>query len=74
MRHRTLGVGHYDSVECLSCLWIGHVMQQGDAPIELHLGLLGAGDAKVNGSEGMAGVFLDLTHSVARKESGQDGN
>jgi hypothetical protein len=35
-------------------------MQEGNRPIELHLGLFGAGDGEVNRAQGMAGVLRYL--------------
>ncbi len=32
-------------------------MQQGNGPVELHLGLFGAGDGEVNDAQGMAGML-----------------
>ena len=64
MRHRAPRVCRRHSLECFPCLWIRHVMQEGDRAIELHLGLLGAGDGKVNRAKGVAGVLLGLAFCV----------
>jgi hypothetical protein len=47
-------------------------MQEGDCVIELHLGLLGAGDGKVDSAQGVAGVLLDLASRFAREAPKQD--
>ena len=72
MRHRAPGIGRCDLLECLPCLWIRHVMQEGDRPIELHLGLFGAGNGKVNRAQGMAGVLVDLASHFAHATPKQD--
>ena len=64
--HRALGIVFCDSLERLPCLWVRHVMQQGDRPIEFLLGLFGAGDGKVNPAQRVAGVLLDLAARFAR--------
>jgi len=72
MRHRAPRIGLCDLLECLSCLWIRHVMQEGDRSIELHLGLFGAGDGKVNRAQAVAGVLIDLASRFAREAPKQD--
>ena len=62
--HRALGIGRRDLLECLPGRRIRHVMQEGDRAIELHLGLLGTGDGKVNRAQGVAGVLLKLVCAV----------
>jgi hypothetical protein len=47
-------------------LWIRHVVQESDRSIELHLALLGAGDGKINGTQGMPCVLLGLAACFAR--------
>jgi hypothetical protein len=47
-------------------------MQEGDRAIELHLGLFGARDAKVNRAQGVVGVLLDLASCGARTAPKQD--
>jgi hypothetical protein len=47
-------------------------MQEGDRPIELHLGLLGAGDGEANRAQGVAGVLLNLASRFARAAHKQD--
>jgi hypothetical protein len=51
-------------------------MQQGDRTIELHLGVFGAADGKVNRAQGVAGVLLNPAfHSAAAKqENHQSGS
>jgi hypothetical protein len=53
-------------------------MQEGDRAIELHLGLLGAGDGKVNRAKGVAGVLLDLascfTCAAPKQDDHQTGS
>jgi hypothetical protein len=66
MRHRAASVCRRDSLEFIPCLWIRHVMQEGDRSIELHLGLFGAGDGKVDRAQRVAGVLLDLGSRFAR--------
>ena len=39
MRHRAVGIGRGDLLECLPRLRIRHVMQKGDSMVEFHLGL-----------------------------------
>jgi hypothetical protein len=47
-------------------------MQEGDRSIELYLGLLGAGDGKVDRAQGVAGVSLDLVSRFARAAPERD--
>jgi hypothetical protein len=49
-------------------------MKEGDRAIELHLGLLGAGDGKVNRAQGVAGVLLDMVSCFTRAAPEQDEN
>jgi hypothetical protein len=49
-------------------------MQQGDRPIELRLGLFGAGDGKVNPAQRVAGVLLDLAARFARAAPKQNSD
>jgi hypothetical protein len=49
-------------------------MQEGDRPVELYLGSFGAGDGKVNGAQGMAGVLLGLASGFARESPKHDNH
>ncbi len=47
-------------------------MQESDRSIELHLGLFGAGDGKVNRAQGVTGMLLDLASRFSRAAPKQD--
>jgi hypothetical protein len=47
-------------------------MQEGGCSVELHLGLFGAADGKVDRAQGVAGVLLDLASRFAREAPEQD--
>jgi hypothetical protein len=49
-------------------------MQEGDRPIELHLGLFGAANGKINLAQGMAVVLEDLASRFAHASPKQDGH
>jgi hypothetical protein len=53
-------------------------MQQGDRTIELHLGVFGTGDGKVNCAHGVAGMLLNpasrSTCAAAKQEDHQSGS
>lgn len=68
--HRDAGC--CDSLECLPCLWIRHVMQEGNRLIELHLSLFRAGDGEVSRTQGVAGMVLDLASRFVREASKRD--
>lgn len=71
LRHRASGIGGRDSLECLPCLWIRHVMQERDCAIELLLGLPGAGNKNVDRAQGVS-VLLDRVSRFARAASEQE--
>jgi hypothetical protein len=48
-------------------------MQEGNRPIELRLGLLGAGDRKVNRAQGMVSMLLNLASRFACTAHKQHG-
>jgi hypothetical protein len=49
-------------------------MQEGDRPIELHLGLFGARNGKVSRAQGVAGVLVGLASHFAHASPKQDGH
>jgi hypothetical protein len=53
-------------------------MQKGNGAIELDLGLAGAGDGKINATQGVPGVWLNRVSCHARAatepDDGQDGS
>jgi hypothetical protein len=69
MRHRAPGIDLGDSLECLPCLWIGHVMEKSNPSIELRLSLFRAGDWKINRAQRMIAMLLDLSFDFPRRDS-----
>jgi hypothetical protein len=71
MRHRAPGINRCYALECLACLWIGHMMQEGNRSIEFNLGLVRATDAKVDRTQRVPAVLLSLGASLDRADHHQ---